>query len=236
MQKRVDLNERIYSYLCSGVTMRKTARELKCSYKTVYRKFLWLAQRAKTMHFEQKFLIETLYFDEMESIEHTKLKPLTIALAVDEQYRILGVQVGKIPAKGRLAHISRSKYGPRENESAEKTLLLLSQMKSQLKQPPIVIKSDAKTEYKTIVAKVFPQTTYEQHASRGNKEKKREQKYLKKEKHIHDPLFPLNQRCALLRDHVKRLVRRSWCTTKIPDHLELALYLFIANNNKYQLI
>ncbi|WP_415061948.1 hypothetical protein [Bdellovibrio sp.] len=58
---------------------------------------------------------------------------------------------------------------------------------------------------------------------------------LKTEKHIFDPLFPINHICARSRDLTKRLVRRSWCTTKVPEHLERALYLLIAKNNKYRL-
>ena len=216
--------------------MRKTAKELGCSYSTVYRKFKWLGPRAKSAHQEKSFTSETLFFDEMESIEHTKLKPLTIALAVDENYQLLGVEVGTIPAKGHLAAISRKKYGRRKNQSTEKVQKLLEQVKSQLKSTPINIKSDAKTEYKLLVNKTFPGVPYEQFASRGNKEKSREQKYLKKEKAKHDPLFPLNQRCAVLRDHIKRLVRRSWCTTKLPEHLELGIYLYIANHNKYKIV
>ena len=46
-----------------------------------------------------------VYIDESESIEHTKLKPLTIALAVSDDYKILGVKVGKIP--GCLIHYFR---------------------------------------------------------------------------------------------------------------------------------
>ena len=40
----------------------------------------------------------------METFEHTKLKPLTIPMAVEQgTRRILAVDVGKIAAKGHLA-------------------------------------------------------------------------------------------------------------------------------------
>ncbi|MNT39790.1 hypothetical protein D3C72_1760660 [compost metagenome] len=112
---------------------------------------------------------------------------------------------------------------------------LLAQLKRQLKSEPLLIRSDAKPGYQPIVSKVFPTVSYEQYPSRGNKEKNREQMYLKKEKRKYDPIFPLNQRCAVLRDHVKRLARRSWCATKIANNLELGLYLLIANHNQYKL-
>lgn len=236
MQKRTDLNVQIYHYLCSGASMRTTAKSLGCTYRTVYLKFLWLSQRAKQIHLSQIFSSQEIYFDEMQSIEHTKLKPLTVALAVDEQYRILGTQVGKIPAQGHLAKISLFKYGYRQNESTKKVKTLLTMVKSQQMSAAFTLKSDAKPEYVPAVRAVFKKVVYEQFSSRGNKEKRREQKYLKKEKKVFDPLFPLNQRCAKLRDHIKRLVRRSWCTNKRADHLELALYLYVAKNNNYKLI
>lgn len=216
--------------------MRETARILNCNYKTVFLKFLWLSRRAKEHHLKQVFKVNTILFDEMESIEHTKLKPLTIALAVSDQYQILGVQVGQIPAKGHLAEISYKKYGFRKNESSQKMRELLSQIQQQLSSIPSIIKSDAKPSYKEMVKAIFPTTKYEQHISKSNKEKRREQKYLKSEKYIHDPLFEVNHICAVLRDHIKRLARRNWCTTKLKDHLELGLYLYIAKRNQYRFI
>jgi hypothetical protein len=214
--------------------MRRTARNLKVSYMTVYRKFLWLSSQAEEFHLNQKFTPLEIQFDEMESIEHTKLKPLTIALAVTDHYQILGIKVGSIPAKGPLADISYKKYGPRLNESSLKTKELLLEVKSKLLCYPRILKSDQKPGYKQIAEEIFPEVSYEQHSSRGNKEKKREMKYQKLEKKIFDPLFALNQRCAKFRDHIKRLTRRSWCTTKRKDHLEKHLMLYIAYNNNYQ--
>ena len=77
---------------------------------------------------------------------------------------------------------------------------------------------------------------YKQYLASSNKEKRREQKYLKSEKLIHDPLFEVNHTCAVLRDHIKRLARKSWCTTKLKEHLELNIYLYIAKKNKYRFI
>ena len=216
--------------------MREIARLLDCNYKTVYLKFKWLGLRAKNHHSKQQLSAETLIFDEQESIEHTKLKPLSIALAVNESYQILGVKVGTIPAKGHLSLISKRKYGYRENESELKTKELLQEIQAQLVSPPKLIKSDAKYSYKKAVKSLFPKVPYEQHPSKENKEKRREQKYLKSEKLIHDPLFEVNHMCAVLRDHVKRLTRKSWCTTKFKEHLELNLYLYIAKANRYRFL
>lgn len=234
-QKRPDFNKFIFLSLVSGVSMRKTAANLNCSYRTVYKKFLWMANIADKEHAMQKFSTDEIQFDEMESIEHTKLKPLTICLAVSNDYKILGARVGKTPAKGHLADLSIKKYGFRSNESSEKMIHLLSNLKKQLLVSPKLLKSDAKLSYKMIANELFPDTHHQQFVSRNHKDKKREMKYHSKEKRIFDPLFALNQRCAKLRDHIKRLTRRSWCTTKRPDHLEKHLMLYIARNNNYKL-
>ncbi|MEK2690079.1 hypothetical protein [Bdellovibrio sp. GT3] len=232
-QKRLDLNDAIVKYHNAGVSLRETARNLNCSYITVYKKFIWLGLRALQVNRNKTLKAEVIYFDEMLSIEHTKLKPLTIALAVNENYEILGAHVGRVPAFGKTAHTARKKYGYRENESKKKIEQLLTQLQGQLTNTPSEIRSDQKGEYTAIVEKVFPTIKYQQFKSKGNKEKLREQKHLKSEKAKHDPLFPLNQRCAKLRDHLKRLARRNWCTTKLPKHLELSLNLYIAKNNGY---
>lgn len=235
-QKRPDLNSKIFDYLTSGVSLRRTAKKLRCNYSTVYRKFLWLSERAYQHHLKQNFAVNILQFDEMESIEHTKLKPLTIALAVCDAYKILGVKVGMIPAKGHLSQISRQKYGPRPDQSSLVIKDLLTNLMITPKGKNFIVKSDSKPSYKALVRTAFPDQKHVTHLARANKEKRREMKYTKFEKQIFDPIFATNQRMAKFRDHIKRLTRRSWCTTKKIINLEKNIYLYIADNNGYQLI
>lgn len=235
-QKRPDLNQKVFDYLTSGVSLRRTAQKLHCNYHTVYRKFLWLSDRAKSCHSKAEFYIQELQFDEMESIEHTKLKPLTIAVATNEKYKILGVQIGTIPAKGYLSELSKKKYGARENQSEAVVRELLENVKANIKNKSFIIKSDAKPSYKQIVHNVYPDNLHRVHIARENKEKKRDLKYTNLEKRVFDPIFSVNQRMAKFRDHIKRLARRSWCTTKIKENLENHVYLYIADNNNYQLV
>lgn len=235
-QKRPDLNQRVFESLTSGVSLRRTANNLKCDYRTVYRKFLWLSERAKLNHFQRKISPTEIQFDEMESIEHTKLKPLTIALAVSEDYQILGVKVGTLPAKGHLSEISKKKYGYRENQSDLVVRTLLESLKPILQTNHFKLKSDAKPQYRKIAKEVFPKHVHEVYVAQENKEKRRELKYTNQEKRIFDPIFAVNQRMAKLRDHIKRLTRRSWCTTKKIENLEKHIYLYMAKNNEIQFI
>ena len=56
--------------------------------------------------------VDHIQFDEFQTIEHTKCKPLSVAMAVSKNERkILGFRVSSMPATGHLATISRSMYG-----------------------------------------------------------------------------------------------------------------------------
>lgn len=61
--------------------------------------------------------LKRVYFDEMESFEHTKFKPLSIALCMARDRRIITAEGARMPAKGLLAARARKKYGFRPDES-----------------------------------------------------------------------------------------------------------------------
>ncbi len=54
---------------------------------------MWLSALVKECPLKKSFNVKEVSIDESKSIEHTKLKPLTIALAVCDDYKILGVKV-----------------------------------------------------------------------------------------------------------------------------------------------
>ena len=101
--------------------MRRAAIILNIHRKTVKRKMDFLAERARERHdffldSLKKDLVDHLQFDDLITTEHTKLKPLSISIAVDAKRRfILGAEVSVIPAFGLLAKFSRKKYGRRSN-------------------------------------------------------------------------------------------------------------------------
>jgi hypothetical protein len=47
-----------------------------------------------------------------------------------------------------------------------------------------------------------------------------------------DPLFAVNHTAAMIRDHVSRLVRKTWCTTKKRARLRGHLLLYAVWHNK----
>lgn len=223
-QKKSHLNEKIKRELCNGVSERAIGRTLGISRHTVHRKFLFLSDQVRKTP-PKTHLSKILYFDEMESIEHTKLKPLTIALAITDEYKIVAAEVGTLAAKGHLALISRRKYGPREDQSA----LVCERAMKKAKERIIGsfhIRTDEKTSYTGLIRRHFkgmPHLTYKSPAN--------EEPHLKYNKKRFDPMFPVNQRIAKLRSDLKRLTRRSWCTTKKIENLQRHLDLYCAYNN-----
>ncbi|MFS4460206.1 hypothetical protein [Bdellovibrio sp. HCB2-146] len=231
-QKKSFLNRTLCKLFAGGVSLREAARIVGCNYKTAYTRWVWLGTLAKDDVLSRKLRGQELEFDELLSIEHTKLKPLSVIVAVNEHYEIAGVKVAKIKAFGHLSSVSLQKYGPRPDEIKAKLPELLQEISS--RNPNIqIIKSDKKLSYIKAVKKAFPKAQHLIFLADDKKEKTREQRYLNHNKRKFDPLFKINHTCAKLRDHIKRLTRRSWCTTKKSEHLELGLYLYIAKSNNF---
>ena len=229
-QKKPFLNQPIFEYLSSGNTQRRTARLLRCTRATVARKLIWLSQISDKGIFSESDYSH-IQIDELETIEHTKLKPLTIPICVSHNYKILGLTVGKIKAKGHLADISVKKYGPREDQRAQALTELFQGLKKEFVPPPLTITTDGHPLYPGLVKKFFPESKHIVVNSRDHLKKKRELIYTAERKKIFDPMFALNQRCAMLRSDIRRLTRRSWCTTKKIENLRHHLELYRAYNN-----
>ena len=101
-QHKRRLNDPIYRLLSSSVSQRRTALLLRTNLKTVARKLRFLAEQKKIAH--QKLLESQLLkpnievqFDEMETHEHSKWKPLSICLFVNQDRKILLFLVSSIP-------------------------------------------------------------------------------------------------------------------------------------------
>jgi transposase-like protein len=229
-QKKPFLNQPIFEKLASGNTQRRTARLLGCTKNTVARKLIWIAKFLNKGGFSGSDYLH-LQIDELETIEHTKLKPLTIPLCVNHKYKILDFTVGKIKAKGHLAEIALKKYGPREDQRIQALTELFENLQKQLPKAPLTITTDAHPLYPGLVRKFFPGTHHVVIHSRDHLKKKRELIYTAERKKIFDPMFALNQRCAMLRADIRRLSRRSWCTTKKIENLKHHLKLYQAYNN-----
>ena len=220
--------------LCSGVSQRRTALLLGTSAPTVARKLRFLARRKRAEH--EAFLrelaplptaLDDVQFDEMETHEHSKWKPLSIALLVSRERKILGFRVSRMPARGVDAAKALKKYGPRPDERKAALHSLFADLKPVLAQT-LKFTSDQKPLYAPIVRAHFPAARHEQ--VKGKRGCITGQGELKKIGF--DPLFALNHTAAMLRANISRLFRRTWCTTKNRHRLVDHLWLYAAFHNQ----
>ena len=233
-QKKRTVNFPLFRLLCSAMTGRRAARHLKISRKTVDRKIQFLGEQAALE--QERFLKESsrekrygkIQFDELETFEHTKGKPLSIPLVVESRTRlILGVDVCSMPAKGPLAEISRRKYGVRANDRIP-TLRALLQRLTPYVDPKAEFRSDSHPYYPPVLKGVFPESTHRRVESR--KGAITGQGELKKVRW--DPIFSLNHTAAMYRANVSRLVRKTWATTKKKDRLRHHLLIYAVWHNR----
>lgn len=228
---RPRINGLLRDLLCSKMSMRRISLKFGINRKTVHRKFHFLAEQARLRQHARLARLRGIDFvqmDEMETFEHTKCKPLSIALAVVPGSRlILGANVAEMPAKGPLAEISRKKYGPRRDDRRAAFQTLLRSMKRSVTDD-VWILTDKKTTYKSWIKTVYPSASHFRVKGRrgciaGYGEMK---------KGGFDPLFWLNHNAAMIRDNLARMLRRTWCTTKLKKYLQLALDLYVDFHNE----
>lgn len=223
--------EDVKRFLCSGVSRRQTARALRLSRKTVEKRFEILAARAAQEMEDFVGKLEKqdrLFFDEMESYEHTKLKPLTIPLVVTAERFIVSIDVGSMAAKGHLAEKSRKKYPHWKSEREEVTHRALKAIETLVKDG-CRITTDEFPTYPNLCNFHFPKAHH--YAVPGGRGCIAGYEELKR-KHF-DPMFALNHTAAMLRDHLATLKRKTWTTTKNRKNLKKLVLLYSSYHNEH---
>ena len=228
--KKPHLDLIVFRLLCISTSQRKTALALGINPKTVDLRVKRFGQACiKNLEYMRKCLApQKVAFDEMESFEHSKCKPVTLPIAVDMQSRkILAIASGNIAAKGHLAEVSRKKYGSRKcerNKALDKMFLDLKELNSKR----FTLITDESPHYPKKVKQYFQDYKYLRFKGRrscvvGQGELKQGGR---------DPLFNLNHTYAMIRDNIKRLARRTWCTTKKLLNLNYMLHIYAFFHNQ----
>ena len=226
-QHRPDVNAPLMGLLCSGMTMRRAAGLLHLSRRTVAKKLAFLGARARAAHAIFLTLPEakTAYvqFDELETCEHSKLKPLSVSLAVRAKTgQIIGAEVASMNCHGHTAKASVSLYGRRQDTRKAASLSVLRNV-ALVAKPTLTVATDKKATYRPLIKDTLPTARHQVHPSRKTQPGQR------------DPMFKLNHLCAKLRSDLSRLSRRTWSLSKKPECLQAHLDLYIAFNNRYSL-
>ena len=230
-QNKRHKNEMVRRLFCSGVSQRQIARVLNLNRTTIARKLIFLSKKADLLlefnnRSHQK--AEIVEFDDLETFEHSKCKPLSVTLAVEHKTRrILGFEVSQMPAKGLLVHKAIKKYGYRKDERFNGRNFFFERLKPLVK-PNALFKSDSNPHYPATVKKYFPNATHQSFL--GQRGAITGQGELKKIKF--DPLFSLNHTCAKFRAHIARLIRKTWVTTKKPQRLRDHIAIYVHYHNE----
>jgi len=232
-QKVRRINSPLMKHLASGGTLARAALLFGVDPKTIARRACFLGQEARRS--QDRFLealpkksIQSIQFDDLESSIHTKCKPVSVALAVEPKTRkILGFQVSEMPAKGRLARVSRRKYGYRKDSRGHGWNALLRGLKPILS-PDCEVTSDENPHYPKWVLKHLPKAKHIRvPGGRGTvtgQSELRERGF--------DPMFALNHTCAMLRANINRLFRRTWSTSKRMDRLAGHIAVYVDFHNR----
>jgi hypothetical protein len=229
-QKKRQINSQLFQLFSKGISHRNAARYFKVTRKTVARKLKFLGKYSLIALAESNKLYpksRIVEFDDLETIEHSKCKPVSVTMAVEyKTRRILGFRVSRMPAKGLLVVLARKKYGYRKDERAKNRRELFQELES-LVEKTALFKSDEHPGYPRDLKKLFPKCQHQTFKSRkaGNagQGELRDKRF--------DPIFSLNHSFAMLRAHINRLFRRTWNTTKDPKRLadHIAIYALYHN-------
>jgi len=223
-------HEAMRKYFASLGGIRRIAHNMKINRKTVARKLVILGEEAEERVRKSNLLFEksrVVEFDDLETFEHSKCKPLSVTLAVQSQTRrILGFEVSSMPAKGLLVEKAQKRYGYRRDTRRSAREKLFKHLKA-LVHEEAMFKSDSHPHYPRVVKKFFPKANHVAFMSRkgslGGGGELKEGGF--------DPLFSLNHTCASFRMNVTRLLRKTWYTTKRADRLSAHLWLYADFHN-----
>ncbi len=230
-QKKRTFNVDLFKHFASGYSQRRLAINLKLNRKTVVRKFLFLGLMAHHLNQHLRSAdsqIHEMEFDDLETFEHSKLKPLSVTMAVESHTRkILGFRVAQMPAKGLLVQKSLKKYGKRADHRRLARESLFKDLQG-LIHPCALVKSDENPHYVRDLKKAFPRCTHSPFKGRrgcvvGQGELKAGG---------FDPIFSLNHSFAMMRANINRLFRRTWNTTKLASRLAVHIELYVLFHNQ----
>jgi transposase-like protein len=236
-QKKPELNAQIFALYSSNTTQNRLALALKCNRKTVVRKIKFLAYKSRKILEKglenKKTQTYQVQFDEMETFEHTRMKPISIAIAVEcywdaknQSYRtgkIIDAIAAPMHYKGLLAPKAQEKYGGREDLSEGARIDVVESIKKAAGGGQVRILTDGKKSYGNLFSNILPKYKHEVIERKQNSGVS------------YDKMFSLNHTCARLRHDMSRMARKTWVTTKIIEGLQEHLDLFIAYYNGYQL-
>ena len=219
--------------LVSGVSQRRAALILRVTRPTIVKHFRFLAGLARLEHevWLKRYKaspLDQIQFDDLETSVHTKLKPMSVALAIDPVSRkILSIHTAQMPARGHISEKAKLKYGRRKDLRPFAWNQMMKDLIPIVKENAIFT-SDENPHYPKFLKRHHNRAVHIQ--VNGGRGCITGQGELKQKRF--DPIFALNHTCAMLRANLNRLFRKTWCTTKNEQGLQDHLALFVSFFNQ----
>jgi len=232
------LDASIARLFCAKVSLRRGAELLGVRRPTLERRLERFGRHGKLMH--EAFLARhkalrgglagTFQLDELETFEtDRRLQPVTVPVLIERgSFFLVHVDTAPLAARGGLSDRDEVRkkewqalHGTRVGQSrtaVRHTLEAWRRWHNPVALPQL--QSDKKNSYRTQLRAVF--------GTRGHSHQIGSSKATRDYRNL---LFPINHTNAMLRDHVSRLVRRSWAHSKKRLRLTRHLWVFVLFRN-----
>jgi hypothetical protein len=230
---RPSLNAPLFISIASGVGLRQSARNLGLSLGCTELKFRKIARHLRRLNLSLRTQLPeegSLHFDEFESYEGQRnTRPLSIPVLIESGSRyIIWAESAPIRPRGkmtekRLKAIARAekRHGPRRDLSRRSVARTLERGADVAENRPVLrLRTDEKSSYPRLAAAAF-----------GKERLQHKRTSSKLERTAWNPLFPINNEEAIMRDLMGRLRRESWLVSKKRRYLDLGLQLHMAYRN-----
>ncbi len=220
----------------SKVTHRQTARILKIDRKTVQRRLLRFGPALFDLHrghldraTRSGGLRGSFSLDELETFEgNRRLCPVSVPVLIERRtFFVVWAETAQMAARGRLGAREQEKkrerermFGVRRSGAREAIGRCLDALRTAHAPGLVEVVTDQKGLYRAEIRRRF-QGRIGAHVTESSK----------RARNRSNPLFAINHTFAMLRDHVSRLVRRSWGASKKREALKRHLWIWAAWRN-----
>lgn len=224
-QKKPRLDAPLVRLLCSGVSLRGSARLLGINHKTVHRKLHRLARHCRRL--QRLALSRTIrghfQLDELETFESNRYQPVSVPLLIEKSsYFILSTATAPLRRKGRMTPLQKRRrtqhetlHGRRPSRSDAAVRRCLAAL-ARHAGGPLNLDTDRKHSYRRIAKTMLgARLRHRTHDATARRDRS-------------NPLFPINHTNAMVRYCLARLRRRSWCVTRRRAWLQKALDVYSA--------
>jgi hypothetical protein len=236
-QQKPHVNRSLLSCLISKVTHRQTARVLHIDRKTVHRRLRCFGPALRDWH--EVFLRRaqrrgglrgSYSLDELETYEQDRrLQPVTVPVLIHRKTRfVIHLETAALAPRGNLSpsdqfrrDLRAAKCGPRRSGSRAAVRSCLEKLRAvHASGAMLELVTDQKSTYPVLAKEIF-----------GNRIAAHVQESSRRARNTLNPMFAINHTLAMLRDHISRLVRRSWAASKLHDQLQVHAWCWIAWRN-----